>query len=122
MNRKTLSLLVVALGLVIGTLAGAQSTPKKSGGTAPSKQLAPAAAPSGSLVDVNSATKEQLDSLPGIGAVYSQKIIDGRPYRAKTDLLKKNIIPKATYNKIASLVIAKQPAKAENAAPAKKPK
>jgi competence protein ComEA len=59
------------------------------------------------LVDINSATKDELTALPGIGDAYSQKIIDGRPYANKTQLLSKKILPKATYDGVKAQITAK---------------
>lgn len=114
--RKFSSLVLAVIGFLVAAPLAAQTAAP---GTSPSKpatsaapsapaKAAPAAAASAELVDLNSATKEQLDALPGIGSVRAEAIIKGRPYRGKDELLRKKILPQTVYDGIKEKVVARQ--------------
>jgi competence protein ComEA len=101
MKKRVVLFLSFAL-VVLGFVGYATAADKP----AASKPAAPAKAVE--LLDINSATAEQLAALPAIGDVYAKKIIDGRPYAQKDDLVNRKIITKLMYSKIRTLIIAKQ--------------
>ncbi len=101
-------LIALAITLVF-TLTSAAQTPKKGDvkkGAAIAQQAATQKA--GDLIDINTATADQLKAIPGIGDAYSARIIKGRPYKAKNELVQKNILPQGVYDKIKDRIIAKQ--------------
>jgi competence protein ComEA len=98
----------VLLSLAVVLLLNNPVQAKDDAKPAASASASASAAAKAPLLDINSASKEELSKLPKIGDVRSEAIIKGRPYSGKDDLLKKKILPKDAYNAIKDLVIAKQ--------------
>jgi competence protein ComEA len=102
-SRRLFSLLLVSALLFNAGLLAQGKKPAPKPPTAAAKQA--------TLVDLNTANKAELIALPGVGEAYAQKIIDGRPYARKDELVTKKIVPQATYDKIRNMVVAKQGSK-----------
>jgi competence protein ComEA len=108
----SLAATVLTFGLLTATPMMAQTPAPATGKMAPGAKMAPAEkmapAPKAELLDINSATSDELKALKGIGDAYSAKIIAGRPYKGKDELVQKNIVPEKTYAEIKDKIIAKQ--------------
>jgi len=113
MRKVFVIYLALFLSVVVAAATAAQnsnsSNSNKSSNSRKSTNKNSNSASSSNLIDINSADKQTLMGLPGVGEAYSQKIIDGRPYKMKSDLVKRGIIPQSLYNSISAKIIAHQP-------------
>ena len=111
-HERLLNILLLALSLVFANTALAASPANGSSTAKAQKSEKRKQSSKSEKLDVNSASKEELDALPGIGATYAQKIIDGRPYRSKNELVSKGVLPSSIYDNIKDQITARRGAKA----------
>lgn len=109
MKKLLISTLTLTFALTLSVLSFAVEVPAKSAIPAiPTVEMKTVSAPSVEMIDINSATEAQLKRIPGISDEYAKKIIGGRPFANKSQLLSKKIIPKPVYDKVKDMIIAKK--------------
>jgi DNA uptake protein ComE-like DNA-binding protein len=106
--KLTHFIVVVLMAISLSAAAQTQTKPSTKQDATAAVKAATKAVPSGDLIDINSASAEQLDAIPGVGKAYSEKIIKNRPYKGKDELVQKKVIPGSLYAKIKDRIIAKQ--------------
>ena len=107
MKRTLMPLAALSLGalLVSPAFAGSQAAAPATHPKSP--PATHAAAPAAELVDLNTAKETQLAALPGVGDAYAKKIVAGRPYKSKDELVHRKIVPESVYKKLEGKVVAK---------------
>lgn len=120
--RLPVALLALTIAVPVMAQTATTTTPSTS---SPSPTMAPAAptmpkapasdarstavAPKTDMVDINTATATELKALPGVSDSDASKIIQGRPYTDKSQLVSKKVVSETTYDKIKDHVVAKHP-------------
>lgn len=102
---------LLAAALLFASVPVLSASQAKHAAKPAAKPAASASAASTAPLDINTATVDQLKAFNGIGDAYAARIISGRPYTAKNQLVTRGIIPQATYNKIKDHIIASRPKK-----------
>jgi len=111
MKRLATAALLLAFAAVMGVSAWAapQQTSAETSSTTTTRTTHKATKDkTSSKLDINSASQQELEALPGIGPATSAKIVQGRPYRSKSDLLKGKIVSRSEYEKIKNDIVAHQ--------------